>query len=213
MQRSLFATGDPTVRREAPFERIHLDDGAWLDTAPAWVTGADGLFEQLLAGVDWRQGRRWMYDRMVEDPRMSRWFGNEDPLPHRVLAIARTALDSRYRVRFGSVGLNLYRDGRDSVAFHRDRELRHLDDTLVAIVNLGGSRPFVLRPLGGGPARHLRPSSGDLIVMGGACQARWEHSVPKVAAAYPRISVSYRWSSGRGRPTAAPRRRTPRPSV
>jgi alkylated DNA repair dioxygenase AlkB len=97
-------------------------------------------------------------------------------------------------VTFGALGLNHYRDGTDSVAWHADRELRHLDDTLVAILTLGATRPFLLRPTGGGRSIDLRPASGDLLVMGGRAQACWEHAVPKTAhATGPRISASIRW--------------------
>ena len=103
------------------------------------------------------------------------------PLPDEALAWFRVAVGRHYGVRFGAVGLNYYRDGADSVAFHADRELRLLDDTLVAIVTLGAARPFLLRPQGGGRSIDIHPASGDLLVMGGACQATWEHGVPKVA--------------------------------
>jgi alkylated DNA repair dioxygenase AlkB len=107
----------------------------------------------------------------------------------------RAELAQRYSVEFGGVGLNYYRNGRDSVASHRDRELRRLDQTLVAIVTLGATRPFLVRHRTGGRSRDLRPSAGDLLVMGGRCQADWEHCVPKVARAGPRISVSVRWTA------------------
>jgi alkylated DNA repair dioxygenase AlkB len=84
------------------------------------------------------------------------------------------------------------------VAYHRDRELRRLDDTLIAIVTLGAARPFLIRPLGGGRSRDLRPGSGDLLVMGGRCQVAWEHGVPKVAHAGPRISATLRWAKNHG---------------
>jgi alkylated DNA repair dioxygenase AlkB len=119
----------------------------------------------------------------------------------------RHALASHYGVPLRTVGCNYYRDGRDSVAWHRDRELRHLDRTLVAIVTLGGPRPFLVRPYGGGRSRDIRPGSGDLLVMGGRCQADWEHSVPKVRSAPPRLSLSLRWSSHEGLPTDHPRAR------
>jgi len=137
-----------------------------------------------------------MYDRVLDDPRLSRWYSPADPLPHPSLEAVRQALSARYRVRFGGVGLNYYRDGRDSVAFHRDRELRQLTDTRVAILTLGAQRPFLVRPLGGGRSIDLAPASGDLIVMGGACQMGFEHGVPKIAHAGPRISASFRWASG-----------------
>src|SRR5262249_10775371 len=98
--------------------------------------------------------------------------------------------------------LNFYRDGADSVAWHADRELRELDDTRVVILTLGARRPFLIRPKGGGTSRNLAPGTGDLLVMGGACQMGWEHSVPKTRSAGPRISCSWRWR--RATPPAAP---------
>ncbi|MGH9058474.1 MAG: alpha-ketoglutarate-dependent dioxygenase AlkB, partial [Acidimicrobiales bacterium] len=123
-----------------------------------------------------------------------------DPLPDEALGRFRAAMGDRYAVRFGALGLNYYRTGADSVAFHADRELRRLDDTLVAILTLGGARPFLLRPKGGGRSVDIHPGSGDILVMGGRCQAAWEHAVPKVAAADPRLSASIRWvrSGGQG---------------
>ena len=206
LQGSLLGTSAPAVDPNAVVERVELDDRSWIDVGRLWLRGADTLLEALVATVPWRQGRRKMYDRVLDDPRLSRWYSADDPLPHPSLAAVRRALSTRYRVRFGGVGLNYYRDGRDSVAFHRDRELRHLDDTLVAIVTLGAARPFLVRPRGGGASRDVRPGSGDLLVMGGRTQADWEHSVPKVARAGPRVSVSLRWSSRQGPPTAARRR-------
>ena len=99
------------------------------------------------------------------------------------------ALERRYRRRLRGPALNYYRDGRDSVAWHADRELRELDDTIVAIVTLGTRRPFLLRPKGGGPSIDVAPGSGDVLVMGGAAQRGWEHAVPKTARPGPRISV------------------------
>ena len=111
---------------------------------------------------------------------------------------------------FGGPGLNHYRDGNDSVAFHRDRELRQLTDTMVAVLTLGARRPFLVRPHGGGRSIDLSPASGDLLVMGGRCQLDWEHGVPKVAAAGARVSVSWRWTNRDGAHTIDPH---PEPAV
>jgi alkylated DNA repair dioxygenase AlkB len=194
-QGNLFALGPVEVRKKTEFERTDLGNGAWVDVARGWLGGADELAARLEREVDWRHHRRWMYDRMVDEPRLTRWYAATEQLPEEGLAWFRVALGRRYKVRFGAMGLNYYRDGRDSVAFHSDRELRHLDDTLVAIVTLGSARPFLLRPQGGGRSIDLRPASGDLLVMGGTCQESWEHGVPKVASgAGPRISASIRWA-------------------
>ena len=104
----------------------------------------------------------------------------------------RIALSQRYGVAFDSVGLNLYRDGRDSVAWHRDRIAKDIDDPLVAIVSVGEPRRFLLRPVTGGHSRALLLGRGDLLVTGGTCQRTWQHTVPKVAKAGPRISITFR---------------------
>ena len=201
-QRSLLGLGEPTVDEQAAFERIALGERAWVDVARGWLRGSDTLLDDLIATVDWRQGRRPMFERVVDDPRLSRWYRAADELPHAALHACRDALARHYRVPLGSVGLNYYRDGRDSVAFHRDRELRLLDDTLVAIVTLGARRPFLIRPRGGGPSIDVSPACGDLLVMGGRCQVEFEHGVPKHAYSGPRISCSWRWTSRAG--TAEP---------
>jgi alkylated DNA repair dioxygenase AlkB len=197
-QTTLLGAGDPVVDTTVPFERIWLDDRSWVDVARGWLHGADTLLDALIERVEWEQHRRWMYERMVDDPRLSRWLGADKTLPHPALPQLRSELEAHYGVPLGGIGLNYYRDGRDSVAPHRDRELRHLDDTLIGIVTLGAQRPFLIRPKGGGRSRDISPAAGDLLVMGGRTQVNWEHGVPKVKRAGPRISVTWRWSSQQG---------------
>jgi len=196
-QLTLTGGGEPRVDETVRVDRTWLDDASWVDVGRAWLRGADTLLDALTRGVAWSQGRRWMYERMVDDPRLSYWTNAGEPVPHPALDDVKGALERRYSVRFGGVGLNYYRDGADSVAWHRDRELRELDDTLIAIVTLGGPRSFLVRPVGKGRSRDFSPGSGDLLVMGGRCQMDWEHSVPKVLRAGARLSCTWRWSRGR----------------
>lgn len=193
-QATLLGAEEPSVDLAVTVERLELEHGSWVDVGRGWLRGADTLLDRLVTTVPWRQGRRHMYGRMVDDPRLSHWYQPSDELPDSALALVRATLSSRYGVSFGAVGLNYYRDGRDSVAPHRDRELRHVDDTLVAIVTLGAARPFRLRPRAGGASLDVHPGSGDLLVMGGRTQADWEHAVPKVRAVGPRVSISLRWA-------------------
>jgi alkylated DNA repair dioxygenase AlkB len=190
------------------FERLDLDSSSWVDVARGWLAGADDVCCHLAPRVQWRQRRRRMYDRVLDEPRLTRWYGDGSALPHPELYAFRRAVGARYGVPFGATGLNYYRDGRDSVAFHRDRELRHLSDTLVAILTLGARRPFLLHPVGGGRSVDIAPGSGDVLVMGGRCQLDWEHGLPKVASAGPRISASVRWAAtpGERRPSERPPR-------
>jgi alkylated DNA repair dioxygenase AlkB len=194
LQGSLLAAGwaDPALANMPSFARKQLDEQCWVDLARGWLHGADTLLALLVEDVPWHQGRRRMYDRVVDDPRLSHWWHRGDEELHPVLAAARTALESRFRVELQGPGLNYYRSGADSVAPHADRELRDVDDTIVAILTLGARRPFLVRPKRGGPSIDLGPGSGDLLVMGGAMQRDWEHAVPKVRHAGPRISASWR---------------------
>src|SRR3954471_13601912 len=195
LQRCLLGGGDPRVDEHASFDRIALDDESWIDVARGWLLGADTLLDALLDRVEWQQGRRRMYDRMLDDPRLSRWYKRDDPLPHDALHAIGARLDEQLGVPLLGPACNYYRDGSDSVAWHADRELRELADTRIAILTLGAPRPFLLRPKGGGRSIDLSPGSGDLLVMGGACQMQWEHSVPKKRSSGPRISLSWRWSA------------------
>ena len=197
-QPSLLDTGGDagTVAFDETFagvERRALDDAAWVDHQPGWVRGADVLFERLLRAAGWGQHERWMYDRRVTEPRLTaRFHLAEGDVPLPVLTEMAAALCERYGVAFTQVGANLYRDGSDSVAWHGDRVARELPEATVALVSLGEPRPFKLRPKGGGRAITYVPGRGDLLVMGGSCQRTWDHAVPKVARAGPRMSVQFR---------------------
>jgi alkylated DNA repair dioxygenase AlkB len=179
--------------------RTALAHGAWVDVRPGWIVGADALFERLASAVPWRAERRRMYDRVVDVPRLLCFYGEGQALPDPMLASARDALTEHYQAELGeplcTAGLCLYRDGRDSVAWHGDTIGRGgTEDTVVAIVSLGTPRPLLLRPRdGGGPVIRHDAGHGDLLVMGGSCQRTWEHAVPKSARVTgPRISVQFR---------------------
>jgi alkylated DNA repair dioxygenase AlkB len=178
--------------------RTILSRGAWIDVRPGWVTGSGALFDRLAGAVPWRAERRQMYDRVVEVPRLLKFYGEDDVFPDPVLREARDALSAYYADELGepfrTAGLCLYRDGADSVAWHGDRIGRgRIEDTMVAIVSVGAPRGLLLRPRGGGPALRHELGHGDLLVMGGSCQRTWEHAVPKTARpAGPRISIQFR---------------------
>ncbi|GAA5157300.1 alkylated DNA repair protein [Ornithinimicrobium tianjinense] len=187
---------DGAVRRQT------LDHGAWIDVRPGWVTGSDQLFARLTlggpAGVEWHGEERQMWDRQVATPRLLRFYREGERLPDPVLVQARAALDAYYLEEAGgpfvTAGMCLYRDGRDSVAWHGDRTGRSSwADTMVAIVSLGAPRALLLRPRGGGHSLRHVLGHGDLLVMGGSCQRTWDHCVPKSSQPTgPRISVQFR---------------------
>ncbi|MCA6093822.1 alpha-ketoglutarate-dependent dioxygenase AlkB [Streptomyces sp. SCA3-4] len=201
LQGSLFDVADDAglARPLGEAHRTPLAHGAWIDVLPGWLSGSDILFEALLTSVPWRAERRHMYDNVVDVPRLLAHYGEADDLPHPALAAARDALSAHYGEELGepfrTLGLCLYRDGRDSVAWHGDRIGRGArENTMVAILSLGQPRPLLLRPREGGAPHVRRPlGHGDLLVMGGTCQRTWDHSVPKTAQPVgPRISIQFR---------------------
>jgi alkylated DNA repair dioxygenase AlkB len=200
LQGSLLDTADQIELRPVAsgLQRTSLTRGAWVDYRPGWLSGADALFDVLHHDVPWHAERREMYERMVDVPRLLKFYGEEEPLPHPVLAQARGALSDWYAAelgeRFVTAGMCLYRDGRDSVAWHGDRigRARNLD-TMVAILSIGSARSLMLRPRGGGESIGFSLGHGDLVVMGGSCQRTWDHCIPKTNHAVgPRISIQFR---------------------
>ncbi|MFY9932911.1 MAG: alpha-ketoglutarate-dependent dioxygenase AlkB [Streptosporangiaceae bacterium] len=206
VQESLLDMGDePVLGPLGPsVRRTELSRGAWVDVRPGWLTGSGEVFGRLLQAVPWRAEKRQMYDRVVAVPRLLRFYGEDEVLPDPVLTAARDALNEHYGPELGepfrTAGLCLYRDGRDSVAWHGDTIGRgSREDTMVAILSLGTARPLLLRPRVkgagqvGGASLRFEVGHGDLLVMGGSCQRTWEHAVPKSSQVTgPRISVQFR---------------------
>lgn len=205
---------DLAIDRRAPVRRIALDEESWVDLVSGYVRDAAGVFAQLHTGTEWGQNEVLRYDRYVAEKRLYAQL-RPDSLP--VLRQTDLHLRATYgRQMSGAVAI-LYRTGDDFQGLHSDREMRWLDDTLIAIVVLGQRRPFVIRrraplaevvdkvPAGRDPGDLvLMPGEGDLLVMGGACQRDWLHGVPAADTAHPRISVTWRWTSRSGRPDTNP---------
>ena len=188
--------------------RRSLGQDAWVDFAPQWVCGHERLFERLHDTAPWQQKSQEIYERTVKTPRRIASFSDSECTPAIVTEIA-DALSRQYGVRFDRISAAFYRDGQDSVAWHRDREYRERAVAIVAIVSLGTPRRFLLRPYRrpsapNDPAPSLAPRAsiayrlgwGDLLVMGGSAQRTWEHAVPKVRRADPRISIMFRHDPG-----------------
>ncbi len=197
-QPSLFDATDIAVGPLGGLVRTPLSRGAWIDTLPGWLSGADELFGLMVREVPWRAERREMYDRVVDVPRLVCHYGIGEQLPHPALTDARDLLSRHYAAELGepfvTAGCCYYRDGHDSVAWHGDRIGRaRSHDTMVAILSLGSPRKLLLRPQGGSVGQTHWLGHGDLLVMGGSCQRTWEHAVPKTGKPVgPRISVQFR---------------------
>ena len=192
-QPALWSVQEPVALELAP-KRVDLGDEAWVDAMTGFVRGGDTLLDTLAATVPLFTEQRPMYDKMVDVPRQSAHLP-ADLLGSVVPVIGDIAemLGDRYQKAFTQVGINLYRNEGDSVAWHADKIGRRMWKPVIGLVSLGAARPFLLRPLGGGQSRRFVLGSGDLLVMGGTCQHRFEHAVPKLThPTAPRLSITFR---------------------
>ena len=204
-QESLFQTTQPSFDASfASLQRIELDPESWIEYAREWLGGSDLLFDQVFKAYNWAQRSRWMYEKMVLEPRLTaHWqLGSGGPLQPALLEEIRLALGSRYGVSFDSAGFNLYRDGQDAVAWHGDKIRKEIAEPVVALISIGERRRLLMRPKGGGRSTVFWLGRGDLFVTGGRAQRKWEHTVPRTAHAGPRISIAFRHGLETRAPTA-----------
>jgi alkylated DNA repair dioxygenase AlkB len=164
------------------------------------MSGSRVLLERLATAVPWQQHDRQIFEQTFREPRLTAQYKNLTDVSDEALLDVVRALSKHYSIVYDSLWLNLYRDGNDSTAWHRDRFSCRRPECIVPVLTLGATRRFLIKPRTGGRSIAFKPGSGDLIVMGGRSQEDWVHSVPKDAkVAGPRISINFQ-SSMQGRP-------------
>jgi alkylated DNA repair dioxygenase AlkB len=198
------ATAVPAPRADV---RRSLDALSFVDVISQWLVDPDSLFTVLRDTVRWEQRERWMYDRMVIEPRLTAEVRSLADVPHPALVEAAARLSEAYGVRYDHLWLNFYRDGRDSTAWHRDHVSCRRPECTVPVLSLGATRRFLLRRKEGGPSVPFQVASGTMLVMGGRAQDHWVHAVPKAPGTIgARISVNFQ-SSEQAEPGDSPPRR------
>ena len=186
-------------------------------------------WDALFVDTPWTQDTVCVYGKKHKEPRLTCLYGSAlryagktmsplpwDQAPSALRQIRRSVEESTGCV-YDVVLLNLYRDGRDKVSYHSDKDPSYGDNPTIASVSLGGMRKFVIRPYREAPQESysVELRSGDLIVMKGAMQRHWHHAVPPCKKAEPRINLTFRQvavhspSSAEGGSLAKRRRATP----
>jgi alkylated DNA repair dioxygenase AlkB len=166
------------------------------------------LLVHFLNEVPWRQDRIRIAGRLIDVPRLQAWFGDKGsgygysgisltPLPWTpVLQEIREKVQTTTGLAFNSVLLNLYRNGRDSVAWHSDDEAELGPDPCIASLSYGAERKLEIRPLdrNQGGRQALLLGDGSLLLMGKGFQRHWQHQVPKVPHLdAPRVNLTFRY--------------------
>ncbi len=164
---------------------------------------ADTLFSQLRSSLAWKQESIRMFGKSVLQPRLQAWYGDAAytysgltmiPLPWnpQLLTIKQRA-ECAASAPFNSVLANLYRDGQDYMGWHQDNEPELGQQPIIASVNLGATRCFVLRHIETKSKIEYTLSHGSLLVMAGDLQTHWQHTVPKSTRVdQERINLTFR---------------------
>jgi alkylated DNA repair dioxygenase AlkB len=155
-----------------------LDDHSWITHVHGLVTGHAELMRQLSQLPGWEQRHRWMYDRVVDEPRLTHEYRDLAAAPAFLVDLA-NAFSDYCAVPYDRIWMNWYRDNRDSTSWHADRPVNTLATAAVPVLTLGATRRFLIRPYGGGRSIAFTPLGGDVLIMRGRCQRDWQHSVPK----------------------------------
>lgn len=166
----------------------------------------DAYFAELRTSVDWQQEEIWMFGRKVMQPRLTALYG--DPTipygysgirmrPHPftpLLEKMRERVSTFAGIAFTHVLLNYYRDGQDSMGWHRDNEVSLGPEPVIASISLGAARRFQFRHYERKTEKiDLVLNSGSLLLMRGLSQRFWEHQLPKVRKiSAPRINLTFR---------------------
>ena len=168
-----------------------LDEYSWITHVPGFVVGHGRLLTQLESLPGWEQRRRWMYDRVVDEPRLTAEYVDLVDAPTMIADLAEK-LSDHLGVRYDRVWMNWYRDHADGTGWHADRPANKPPTAIVPVLSVGAQRRFLIRPAGGGASTVFTPAGGDVIIMRGRCQRDWQHCVPKQKTVVgPRMSLNF----------------------
>jgi alkylated DNA repair dioxygenase AlkB len=159
--------------------RIQLDDTSWVEHVQGWLAGDAELMAALMEQASWEQRSRWMYTRMVAEPRLTAEYPVIADAPQPVLHYLTEVMSAHYGRPYARLWMNWYRDNNDGTGWHADRPQNKLDEAVIPVLSLGATRRFLIRPEAGGASTTIVTHGGDLVVMGGRCQKDYRHSVPK----------------------------------
>jgi alkylated DNA repair dioxygenase AlkB len=192
-QSSLFSYSQNSEIRLESFhgmKRFYLDEDAWVDYIPSYVLGYRDLANQIYQNLEWKIVERTMYDRVIKIPRLMAHV----PLDGHLSFINQFAsmFSQHYKINVQYSHANFYRDKNDSIAFHRDQCEGH-KRTHVAILAFGARRRFVVRSIMDKDKKlSFESGFGDLLIMGGSLQERYEHGIAKAQSEGPRMSIMFR---------------------
>lgn len=188
-------------------ENLLINDGEVYYYASFFESAeSDELFEWMLSNINWQQRSIKIFGKTIKEPRLTAFYGDQDkfykysgtlfkpePWPVPLLSI-KNKITEATKMEITSVLLNHYRNGEDSMGWHRDNEPELGQNPEIASVSFGACRKFNLRhktdknlKLG------IMLEHGSLLIMKGSTQHNWEHSLLKsVKISEARINMTFR---------------------
>jgi alkylated DNA repair dioxygenase AlkB len=170
------------------------------------VNESDRFFSELYADTKWQQNTIQIFGKPTRLPRLTAWYGDEgksysysgieqNPAPWTpALSCIKERSEKVAKVRFNSVLLNLYRNGRDSVAWHSDDEPELGQNPIIGSVNFGGTRCFSFKHKQIKERKvEIDLPHGSFLLMRGETQHHWLHQIAKTTKnVSPRINLTFR---------------------
>jgi alkylated DNA repair dioxygenase AlkB len=168
-------------------------------------TESERLFSELQTQVNWKQEFIKIYGKPVPIPRLTAWYGDPgkkytyskiEMMPEswsETLLEIKSRIEPLAQVQFNSVLLNLYRDGKDSVAWHSDNEPELGQNPVIGSVSFGETRRFMLKHKSKQLKDEVQLSSGSFLLMKGETQHSWLHQIPKSQKSIgARVNLTFR---------------------
>jgi alkylated DNA repair dioxygenase AlkB len=167
---------------------------------------ADDFLQKLKSTIEWKQEPIKMFGKMIMQPRLTAWYGDADKTytysgitmkPNnwtKELLEIKTRIEAISNVQFTSALLNLYRDGQDSMGWHRDNEKELGENPTIGSVSFGESRIFKMREYATKENTcSIELTHGSFLLMQGETQHFWEHQIPKTTKKLnPRMNITFR---------------------
>lgn len=184
---------------------IEHDGLARLDQTFFLPVEADTYFSQLQQSLAWTQEHYKLFGKSVAAPRLICWYGDPEAIyrysgvkhePHPwtpLLLELKARVEAASGEQFNSVLGNYYRDGKDSMGWHSDKEPELGTQPTIASLSFGTPRLFLFRHKGSEETRRIELAHGSVLIMAGTLQSHWQHSLPKLKTlANPRINLTFR---------------------
>lgn len=167
---------------------------------------SDQLLKALTENIAWKQEPVFIMGKEIMQPRLTAWYGDADKsysytgitmAPHawtKDLLIIKERIEKVAEHQFTSALLNFYRDGKDSMGWHRDNEKELGPNPVIGSVSFGIARNFHLKHrVDKNLKEKIALTHGSLLLMKGTTQHNWYHSIPKeLKVEGGRINITFR---------------------